>query len=201
MSPRAAPALLLAAAAAWAGGAGAQGLGDASSDKPIEITADRLDVAQGERLATFAGNVNAVQGDLVLRSDRLKVYYGSAAGDGAQAARGAGGPGNASPPSIRRIEAEGGVVVTSPDEVAEGRSGVYDVANGTVTLTGAVVLTRQENVIRGDRLVYNLRTGRAEVTADTPAVAEREGGRPARVRALFVPGSDGGSSGGQPPTE
>ena len=46
-------------------------------DEPIEITADRLVLEQNQQLATFTGNVDAVQGDTTLRTDKLRVFYTS----------------------------------------------------------------------------------------------------------------------------
>ena len=48
------------------------------SSLPIEITADSLEVLQDRKVATFTGNVDAVQGDLVLSADLLRVHYGDA---------------------------------------------------------------------------------------------------------------------------
>ena len=48
---------------------------------PIEITADSLEVQQEEQLAVFTGNVDAVQGELNLRADRLVVHYRTNAAD------------------------------------------------------------------------------------------------------------------------
>ncbi|MGH6942710.1 MAG: lipopolysaccharide transport periplasmic protein LptA, partial [Geminicoccaceae bacterium] len=144
---------------------------------PIEITADNLEVLQQEQVATFTGNVDAVQGDLVLSADRLKVYYRGGGDQNAPA------PGAAS--SIRRIEADGNVFLSSPDETAQGESGVYDVAAHTITLDGSVVVTRNQDVVRGDHLVLDLRSGRSRMTA---AVTSAEGGKPGeRVRATFTP--------------
>ena len=143
---------------------------------PIEITADQLEVAQKERVATFTGNVDAVQGELVLSADQLRVFY---YGDG-QGERPAGTSG-----SIRRIEADGNVFLSSPRETAQGKAGVYDVAGNQLTLEGAVVLTQDENVVRGERLEIDLVSGRSRVLA---AVAAAEGAEPAqRVRAVFTP--------------
>ncbi|HSA80059.1 MAG TPA: lipopolysaccharide transport periplasmic protein LptA [Geminicoccaceae bacterium] len=143
---------------------------------PIEITADQLEVAQRERVATFTGNVDAVQGELVLSADQLRVfYYGNR-----QDERPVGASG-----SIRRIEAEGNVFVSSPRETAQGKLGTYDVASNQLTLQGAVVLTQGENVVRGERLEMDLVSGRSRVLA---AVAASEGAEPAqRVRAVFTP--------------
>ena len=49
--------------------------GQSSGGKPIEIQADRLEVDQDDELATFSGNVDAVQGELSLRAERLRVFY------------------------------------------------------------------------------------------------------------------------------
>jgi lipopolysaccharide export system protein LptA len=164
-----------------------------NSDLPIEITADSLEVLQNQKIATFTGNVDAVQGDMVLSADRLRVYYD---GDEQNAAPGPAGTG-----SIRRIEAEGNVLMSSPRETAQGEAGVYDVAANQVTLDGAVVLTRGDNVIRGQRLEVDLASGRSRVFAAVPST---EGGTPPqRVRALFTPeksAQSGAGPTGQPAT-
>jgi lipopolysaccharide export system protein LptA len=159
-------------------GAGAQAQGlPQNSDLPIEITSDSLEVLQNQKIATFTGNVDAVQGDMVLSADRLRVYYG---GDDQNATPGPAGTG-----SIRRIEADGNVLMSSPRETAQGDAGVYDVVSSQVTLDGAVVLTRGDNVIRGQRLEVDLASGRSRVFAAVPST---EGGKPPqRVRALFTP--------------
>ena len=170
-------------------GAGAQAQSlHQDSNLPIEITADSLEVLQDQKIATFAGNVDAVQGDMVLSADRLRVHYG---GDDANAAPGPAGTG-----SIRRIEADGNVLMSSPRETAQGDAGVYDVTSSQVTLDGAVVLTRGDNVIRGQRLEVDLASGRSRVFAAVPST---EGGTaPQRVRALFTPDKSAEPSAGQP---
>lgn len=165
--------LLLATAAA------AQELADSAlaghdTDQPIEITADRFEVVTRENLAIFSGNVDAVQGEMILRADRLDVFYRS----------GGGGEANA----VRRVEAQGNVTLTSPSEVAQGDAGAYEVVAGEVTMDGNVVLTRDQNVIRGNSLFIDLVSGEARVDS---AVTAQEGGEPEdRVRALFVPDSE-----------
>jgi lipopolysaccharide export system protein LptA len=153
---------------------------------PIEITADRLEVVQPDRVATFTGNVDAIQGDLVLRADELRVHYSG--GEQAGSAEQAG--------AIRRIEASGNVFLSSPRETAEGDAGVYDVASNSVTLDGEVVLTRGENVIRGRHLEIDLVSGRARVVG---AATAAEGAAPGeRVRAIFTPSEDAPEDEGAP---
>ena len=78
------------------------------------------------------------------------------------------------------VEADGNVVITTPEEVARGREGVYNADKGTATLTGDVRITRGENQLNGERAVVNLNTG---VSRLLPA-AKGE-----RVKGLFTPGT------------
>ena len=164
---------LPAVSAAWSP-AWSQGL-QHDSTLPIEITADSLEVLQDQQVATFLGNVDAVQGDLVLTSDQLRVHYrgGGESEPGVTAG------------SIRRIEAMGNVFMSSPEETAQGDFGVYDVDGALLTLEGSVVLTRAENVVRGARLEIDLATGRSQMFAAVPSTAGGEPGQ--RVKAVFVP--------------
>lgn len=168
---------------ALASGAGFGQSLDHDSSQPIEISADSLEVEQEQQVATFAGNVDAVQGDLVLSADTLRVHY-----EGKDSAVGiAAGSGN----RIRRIDAEGSVIIASPEETAEGDQGTYDVRGKLVVLEGDVVLTRGENVIRGERLVMDLVSGKSRIVGTETTVADGGKASPGgRVRALFTPNSD-----------
>jgi len=182
------PGLALASALLVALDAGAQSSTQHDTSLPIEITSDSLEVEQKERVATFEGNVDAVQGDLVLSADKLKVHYNQ--GDEEAEALATG--------SIRKIEAVGNVFLSSPRETAQGDVGVYDVVANSVTLEGSVVLTQDENVIRGQRLEIDLTTGHSRVVA---AVTSDDGGTaPDRVRAIFVP-ADAATPGAGPPSD
>jgi lipopolysaccharide export system protein LptA len=160
-----------AAAAQETGG----GLGTHDTSQPIEIVADRLTVEQAQGRAVFLGNVLAEQGEMLLRADRLIVYY--ALGD----------DGAAPDQAIRRIEVEGNVTIASTIETAVGDTGFYDVTGGMIELAGNVVLTREANVIRGDLLEIDVEQQVATMTS-APGRAPGE-----RVRALFrpAPGGDG----------
>jgi lipopolysaccharide export system protein LptA len=146
-----------------------------SSDEPIEISSDRLVLEQNQQIATFTGNVDAVQGDTTLRSDQLRVFYTS---DEERQASG-------SQQSVKRLEADGNVIITQPGETAEGDSGVYDLVAGKMVLIGNVVLTQGKSVVKGDRLDVDRNTGVSVVTADKAVASGAK--REQRVRALFVP--------------
>ena len=142
----------------------------ASSNEPISIEADSLEVRDGDKIATFIGNVIVTQGTTVMQTAKLKVFYsGSAQGSGDQ--------------DIERLETEGRVVVTSGDQRASGDLGVFDASKDTITLSGNVVLSQGENVIQGDTLFVDLVAGTSYVRSER---SQEKG----RVRGLFTPNRD-----------
>jgi len=156
---------------------------DVDGSQPIEIIADQMEWEQGERVAVARGNADAIQGKYRLRADVRTAYLGEV---GSEEGDDGGDGGGDALGEIQRIDAEGNVFFSTPEETAEGRSGTYDVTKGVVVLTGGVVLTREDNVIRGERMVMDLNSGTSRVDA-APATEDGGGGR---VRALFLPKSD-----------
>ena len=129
------------------------------SNAPVDVDADRIEVQDRADRAVFAGNVKARQGNLTLATARLTLAYTS--GGGIQ---------------IRRLDASGGVVVTSPSETARGNFAVYDLDRKLITLVGDVRLARQGSTINGSRLLIDLNTGRAVMDGGAPGVGQ-SGGR------------------------
>lgn len=148
------------------------------SDQPVKIEANQLDVRESDQAAIFTGNVFVQQGDSTLKSSKLTVFYDNtpAAKGAAPAPAAAAGPQGSR--NIRRIEAEGNVVVQSKDQHATGDRGVFDLPSNTVTVTGNVVLTQGQNVLRGNRLVVDLTTQQSKLESSA------SGGR---VQGVFGP--------------
>src|SRR5947207_1091369 len=73
-------------------------------DKPIKIDAASLEVRDKNKVATFAGNVQVVQGDTTLLSRSLDVFYDQDAGSSGKTLT-AAQPGPAGQQKIRRLEA------------------------------------------------------------------------------------------------
>src|SRR3954452_14826821 len=156
--------------------------------QPIQIEAASLEMRDKKKEATFAGNVKVVQGDTIMTSKSLVVFYDQSAAPAPPAAPKAAktgpiqsaspGPGGSS--SIRRLEARGSVVVTQKDQIVTGETAIFDTKANQVTMNGGVVLTQGQNVLRGDRLVVDMTTGVSRVESDT-----------GRVQGLFQ--SSGGS--------
>ncbi|MEX2518396.1 MAG: lipopolysaccharide transport periplasmic protein LptA [Paracoccaceae bacterium] len=131
------------------------------SAQPIEIAADSLEVREGDKTAIFRGDVVAGQGTLRLTAKELEVDYGPGGGETGQ---------------IRRIEARGDVFLANGAETASGEFAEYDVAAGTIKMSGAVTLTQGGNVVKGEQLSIDLNSGQGRV----------EGGG-GRVKSVFTP--------------
>jgi lipopolysaccharide export system protein LptA len=72
------------------------------------------------------------------------------------------------PSRIDRIDAQDHVVVTTPNEIARGASGVYNVDTGIVTLARNVAITRADNVLKGQYGTVNLNTNISRLLSAAP---------------------------------
>jgi lipopolysaccharide export system protein LptA len=130
-------------------------------NEPIEIVSDRLEAFNEKKLVMFTGNAIAKQGDRVLKSDQLLLYYKKEPGKddklGAMQIEGTG--------DLEKIEAKGNVSVTQGDRIATGDEGVYYHDTGQIILTGNALLKEGKNSIKGCRVIIyvNEKRGRAEV--------------------------------------
>jgi lipopolysaccharide export system protein LptA len=158
----------------------------ASSDEPIAIEADRLEVLDNQQEAVFSGNVVVKQGETTLQTSRLVINYQddnkqSTANPQTQAS-GLGGGAR----KIKKLEASGKVLITSKDQTASGDKATMDMEQEIITMLGDVVLTQGGNIIRGEELVINLKTRQSRMIAGGSA---NEGQTRGRVQGLFLPGS------------
>jgi len=154
---------MLAAAVLGSGMAAAQSnvsaLKGHDSNAPIDVAADRAEAQERADRAIFAGNVVVRQGNLTLRTARLTVAYATQNGL-----------------DVNRVDASGGVTVTSPSETARGDFAVYDLNEGLITMVGNVRLERQGSFLSGGRLTIDLDTGRAVMDGGLRGV-NQAGGR------------------------
>lgn len=164
--------------------------------QPIEITSDSLEVYQEENRAVFIGHVVAIQGDLRLKSDKMIVFYRKPddnAETGQKAPKPPKIPGQdnaVKQDAIRRIEVEGNVFFSTPEDTATGLTGNYDTEKHEIHLDSKVLLTRGNNTLKGEHLTYNLDTGQSVLIGgpEASASAQQPQALPSgRVRALFIP--------------
>ncbi len=135
---------------------------------PVNIDAQRLEVRDKDKTALFSGAVRVTQGDLRLVASSARVFYDR----------------SKEKSTVRRVDAQGAVKMSSPSETVEAAWGIYDVDTEVLTLGGNVTLTRGKNEVHGQRLEMSLKTGITTLDGNDPAssVANNSGGR---VKATF----------------
>jgi lipopolysaccharide export system protein LptA len=200
----------------------AQGILNDNQDQPIQIDAATLEVRDKEKMATFAGDVQVVQGDTTIKCQKLVVFYGPEPGAAANASQAKRQEQQPQQPAaqqqqqqpqqqaqqagtmptrqqdIRRIEARGGVTVLSKDQTASGDLGVYDLKTKTITLLHNVTVAQGKNVLHGERVVVDTVSGNAHFDSNAEAQNGTSPAKPpGRVRAVILPNKD--AKGGGPP--
>jgi lipopolysaccharide export system protein LptA len=136
-----------------------------NANAPVDFSADRIELQDRADRAVLTGNVDITQGDMRLRAARVTIAYNSSAQT-----------------EVTRMDASGGVTLTSRSETARAQFGIYDLRTRLVTMVGGVVLTRAgQGETRGNRMVLNMNTGFAVLDGGSV------GGSGGRVTGRFTP--------------
>jgi lipopolysaccharide export system protein LptA len=160
------------------------------SSAPLDVEADSLDVDDTSRVAVFRGDVVTKQGDITMRSPEIRANYTGSAR--LADTTGSSAPADAASSQLNRIDALGGVVVTTSDgRKVTGTTARYEAKANSVVVSGDVELSQAGTVVRGNRLVIDMATGKATIdTSTTKAVAKPSEGWSSEVQ--------GRSTGGRP---
>lgn len=147
------------------------GLSGRQSNEPITITSDNLEYEYKDGVIVYRGDVVAVQGDVKVRSNELRITLAKSAGQEDEAA-----PLGASSAKLEGVVASGNVRIDQGTRWAVGGKATFDQKNRTLVLTESPVLHDGPNEVAGDRVVVYLDEDRSVV----------EGGR-RRVKAVLFP--------------
>jgi lipopolysaccharide export system protein LptA len=153
----------------------------ANSDAPVDITADELEVVQGQCASIWKGSAEALQDTARLRADVLRAFFVPKPKGSAPAP--AGGASNSACGDLLRMEAEGSVYYVTPDQRVRSNRAVYEANTDTITMTGDVVAVQGQNVLRGDKMVFNTKSGQGQM------LGGGKGGK-SRPRGVFYPKQD-----------
>ena len=150
----------------------AHAVGETVVDGAITVHSRTLDLDHTSNVVTFTGEVKAVNDEMEIRCDEMKVYYGEAAEKSAEDAAF----------RIERIVSTGNVHITRAlGGVATAEKAVYHQAEEKMVLTGNPVVRQEKDYVQGDRIIFYIRENRS--------VAESaEGGK---VKAVIFQRGDG----------
>ena len=140
----------------------------------IHITSDKLISDKKTGYAEFIGDVKVIQGDTVITSDQLKIFFKKNISDK--------GSLSLSEESIHKIVANGNVEIKFDNRVATAQQAIYNTATMVLVLTGNTAKVISENdSISGEKITFYRKDGRFNV----------ESGNKKRVEALFYSGQKG----------
>ncbi|MBA8667431.1 hypothetical protein H1Q59_05965 [Holosporaceae bacterium 'Namur'] len=148
-----------------------------ASQDPISIESDELIIEQKENKGVFTGNVEVIQGDMVINSDKMIVYYAEPATDNTDSQELLGSN------KISRIETFGNVVITTPKEKAKGEKGEYITKDQVFILKKNVQLIQGKNILTGNKFIYNRLNGKGVLTSGVKGVGKNK----QRAKALIIP--------------
>ena len=169
--PKVAAALALAAAFVYGVPAQAE---RADRDKPVNLEADRVDLDDAKKEATFVGNVTLTQGTLTIKGDKIIVKQDA---DGFQYGIAYGKPAHF------RQKRDG------YDEYIEGFSErlEYDGKADKVQMFVNARILRGGDEMRGDYISYNAVTELFQANGGTKSTTASGSTSDGRVRAVFQP--------------
>ena len=175
------------------------------TDAPTVVEAATMDIDMENNIATLLGNVVVDDQDVKITCDKMVIYMEDKAetpeGTGAEkktpkasSSRTAAEEDDpAGGKQLKKIECFGEVVIThrtdpkdstQKEQVATSDYAVYDVAAGTITLTGRPVLTSGTDRLDAEKIVFEVDTGRTLITTgkgtyygDTPLSSGAAGGK------------------------
>jgi lipopolysaccharide export system protein LptA len=147
--------------------------------EPIHITSDQVEAFQQQHQVVFSGHVVATQKDIVVRGDKMTVFYVDKGQGDAKGSDLGGG-------SVDKIVVEGNVQITQGERVATGKVATYYRADNKVVLTGDPRVVRNQDSIQGDRITLFLDSEKSIV----------ESGPSGRVQAtIYSSGPKGAADG------
>ncbi|MGQ9654089.1 MAG: lipopolysaccharide transport periplasmic protein LptA [Thermodesulfobacteriota bacterium] len=137
------------------------GFGQLKGDKPINISADRMDAFQRENRVIFEGNV-------VVNQEETYIYAQRITADMASQETGGG---------IQKVVAVKNVRITQNDRVATCDRAEFDHISRTIELSGSPKIWQGKDWIDGERVLVNLDQDKMTVV----------GGEEKRVSAVLYP--------------
>jgi lipopolysaccharide export system protein LptA len=156
----------------------------ADRDKPVNIEADKITVDDAKKIQVFEGNVQLVQGTLIIRTARLVVTQDAEGFQKGIAYGGAGG--------LARFRQKR----ESKDEYVDGEAEriEYDAKTDKADLFVRAHVTSGQDDVRGPYISYDGKTENYLVTG-TPGST---GSRGERVHAVILPKNKDGNQATQP---
>jgi lipopolysaccharide export system protein LptA len=133
------------------------------SDEPMEITSNRMEAFNENKLVVFSGNAMVKQGSKILKSDKILLYYKKEPDKKEKV----GMIETERVGDLEKVEAKGNVSLTQGERVATGDEATYYQDSAKIIMTGNAVLSEGKNSIKGDKVIVFLNENRGIVESNT----------------------------------
>jgi len=152
------------------------------SNAPIHIEANRMTSIEKSNSVIFTGDVDAKQGDIRIRSDKMTVYYTS---KDKKVKKGEKKPTQ----QVEKLVCLGNVEITRSEWLGTAKRMIYLARKRQVILTDNAKAWQGQNMVSGEKIIYYLDEGRSEVIGGTSAtVGKKKSGKkkPSRVNMTIL---------------
>jgi lipopolysaccharide export system protein LptA len=157
------------------------------SKEPITITSDNLEYQYDDGVITYRGDVLAVQGDVKVKSNELRITLVRDDKEKKATTKAATDLDSTDASKLQTVVASGSVRIDQGTRWAVAGKATFEQSKRTLVLTENPVVHDGPNEITGDRIVVYIDENRSVV----------EGG-PKRVKAMLIPDKKDGSAGPKP---
>lgn len=147
---------------------------------PIHIEADRMISQEQDRAVIFQGNVDAKQGEVLIRTDEMTVYYSQS--QGSKGVQGAS--------EVDKLICKGNVQISQGDWLGTGGRMDYYAGERKVVLSKDAKAWQGQNMVAGKTITYFLDDGRSIVEGPATADSKSKKGS-GRVKAIITPDAKG----------
>ena len=144
---------------------------------PIHIEADRMISQEQDNSVIFTGNVDASQGELLIRTDEMTVYY-------VQKDNSTGENGSS---DVNKLICKGNVQISQGDWLGTGKRMDYYAQDRKVILSGDAKGWQGQNMVAGKTITYFLDEGRSIVEGPVSADGKTGKSKTGRVKAVIQP--------------
>lgn len=153
-----------------------------AKEQPIQIAADKMTAVDKSQSVIFTGNVDASQGDVRIRSDKMTIYYIK------DTSKSAGKKTSKNAQQVKKIVCKGNVEVTSKEWLGTSETMHYFSKKKLVQLIGNAKAYKGQNMVQGERIDYHLDTGQSEVFGGKTTVGDEQATteKPGRVNMTIL---------------
>ncbi len=148
-----------------------------AKEQPINIAADHMTATEKTNSVIFAGNVDASQGDVRIRADKMEVFYSTKKKSASE---------KKTQQQVEKMICTGAVEITKGAWLGTADRLDYLERKRKVILSGHAKAWQDKNMVNGSKIIYYLDEGRSEVVAGKPTVNKNGKKQNGRVQMTIL---------------